>query len=54
MTEENGRGAIGLHDKTTHGGEVVTACDEIKAMGVPVADVAKAVCKFLSSLTDLR
>ena len=37
MKDENGRGVIRLHDKTTHGGEVTTACDEIKAMGIPVA-----------------
>ncbi|MFX1676928.1 PAAR domain-containing protein [Paraburkholderia sp. A2WS-5] len=37
MKDEHGRGVIRLHDKTTHGGEVITACDEIMAMGVPVA-----------------
>jgi len=37
MRDENGRGAIRLHDKTTHGGEVTTACDDLKAMGVAVA-----------------
>jgi uncharacterized Zn-binding protein involved in type VI secretion len=37
MKDENGRGVIRLHDKTTHGGEVITACDDFKAMGLPVA-----------------
>ncbi|MBN3808137.1 MULTISPECIES: PAAR domain-containing protein [Paraburkholderia] len=37
MKDEHGRGVIRLHDKTSHGGEVITACDEITAMGVPVA-----------------
>jgi len=30
MKDENGRGVIRLHDKTTHGGEVITACDDIR------------------------
>lgn len=37
MKDHQGRGVIRLHDKTTHGGEVITACDDMKAMGVPVA-----------------
>ena len=37
MRDEHGRGAIRLHDTTTHGGQVITACDELKAMDVPVA-----------------
>lgn len=37
MKDESGRGVIRLHDKTTHGGEVITACDDIKALGIPVA-----------------
>ncbi|MEX3954785.1 PAAR domain-containing protein [Trinickia sp. EG282A] len=37
MKDENGRGVVRLHDKTTHGGEVITACLDIKAMGIPVA-----------------
>ena len=37
MKDENGRGVIRLHDKTTHGGEVITASDDLTAQGVPVA-----------------
>jgi uncharacterized Zn-binding protein involved in type VI secretion len=37
MNDENGRGVIRLHDTTTHGGEVISACDEITAMGIAVA-----------------
>jgi len=37
MKDETGRGVIRLTDKTTHGGEVISACDDMKAMGVPVA-----------------
>jgi uncharacterized Zn-binding protein involved in type VI secretion len=37
MKDEHGRGVVRLHDQTTHGGEVITACDDIKAIGVPVA-----------------
>ena len=37
MKDENGRGVIRLNDKTTHGGHVVTASDDLKALGVPVA-----------------
>ena len=37
MKDENGRGVIRLHDKTTHGGEVITASDDLTALGVPVA-----------------
>jgi uncharacterized Zn-binding protein involved in type VI secretion len=37
MKDESGRGAIRLHDKTTHGGEVISASDDLKAMGVAVA-----------------
>lgn len=37
MKDENGRGVIRLHDKTTHGGEVISACDDLKAMGIAVA-----------------
>ena len=48
MKDENGRGVIRLHDKTTHGGEVITACDEIKAMGIPVALKELAAVHFTS------
>ncbi|MGH8778815.1 PAAR domain-containing protein [Paraburkholderia sp.] len=37
MKDEHGRGVIRLNDKTTHGGHVITASDDIKALGVPVA-----------------
>ncbi|AOJ03156.1 MULTISPECIES: PAAR domain-containing protein [Burkholderia] len=37
MKDENGRGVIRLRDKTTHGGEVITASDDLTALGVPVA-----------------
>ncbi|MBR8314369.1 PAAR domain-containing protein [Burkholderia dolosa] len=37
MKDENGRGVIRLHDKTTHGGEVITASDDLTALGVLVA-----------------
>ncbi|MEJ8795700.1 PAAR domain-containing protein [Trinickia caryophylli] len=37
MKDENGRGVIRLHDKTTHGGEVITASDDMNAMGIPIA-----------------
>lgn len=37
MKDENGRGVIRLNDKTTHGGHVITASDDLKALGVPVA-----------------
>ncbi|NIE85352.1 MULTISPECIES: PAAR domain-containing protein [unclassified Burkholderia] len=37
MRDENGRGVVRLHDKTTHGGEVITASDDLTALGVPVA-----------------
>ncbi|MFM0649857.1 PAAR domain-containing protein [Paraburkholderia bryophila] len=37
MKDENGRGVIRLNDRTTHGGHVITASDDMKALGVPVA-----------------
>lgn len=37
MKDETGRGVIRLNDKTTHGGHVITASEDIKALGVPVA-----------------
>ncbi len=37
MKDENGRGVIRLNDKTTHGGHVITASDDLKAQGIPVA-----------------
>lgn len=37
MKDERGRGVIRLNDKTTHGGHVITACEDFKVMGVPVA-----------------
>jgi uncharacterized Zn-binding protein involved in type VI secretion len=37
MKDENGRGVIRLNDKTSHGGHVITASDDMNALGVPVA-----------------
>jgi len=37
MKDEKGRGVIRLNDKTSHGGHVTTASDDMKAMGIPVA-----------------
>ncbi|MGU7774189.1 PAAR domain-containing protein [Burkholderia sp. MR1-5-21] len=37
MKDERGRGVIRLHDMTTHGGHVITASDDLKAQGIPVA-----------------
>lgn len=35
MKDESGRGVIRLNDTTTHGGQVITASDDLKALGVP-------------------
>ncbi|AMP07656.1 PAAR domain-containing protein [Collimonas pratensis] len=37
MKDEHDRGVIRLGDKTSHGGEVITASDSFKAMGIAVA-----------------
>ena len=37
MKDENGRGVIRLHDKTTHGGRVISASDDLTAQGIFVA-----------------
>ncbi|WP_028222942.1 PAAR domain-containing protein [Paraburkholderia oxyphila] len=37
MKDQNGRGVIRLNDMTTHGGHVITASDDLKALGAPVA-----------------
>lgn len=37
MKDENERGVVRLGDKTSHGGEVITASDNFKVMGIAVA-----------------
>ncbi len=37
MKDESGRGVIRLGDKTTHGGEVVSAATDFLVLGVAVA-----------------
>lgn len=37
MKDENARGVIRLGDKTSHGGEVLSGCDDFKVLGVAVA-----------------
>jgi uncharacterized Zn-binding protein involved in type VI secretion len=37
MKDENDRSVARLGDKTSHGGEVITASDGFKAMGISVA-----------------
>jgi uncharacterized Zn-binding protein involved in type VI secretion len=37
MKDEKGRGVVRLGDKTSHGGEVMSACDNFKVMGIAVA-----------------
>jgi uncharacterized Zn-binding protein involved in type VI secretion len=37
MKDSNGRGIIRLGDKTTHGGEVISATTDFKVYGKPVA-----------------
>ncbi|WP_299535375.1 PAAR domain-containing protein [uncultured Herbaspirillum sp.] len=37
MKDHQGRAVIRLGDKTSHGGEVISACDSLKAMGKAVA-----------------
>ncbi|WP_425121028.1 PAAR domain-containing protein [Burkholderia gladioli] len=37
MKDENGRGVIRLHDRTTHGGQVITASRDLRVLGLPVA-----------------
>ncbi len=53
MKDENGRGVIRLHDKTTHGGEVITACDEIKAMDLHAMLIAFVLRTLIASLAAL-
>jgi uncharacterized Zn-binding protein involved in type VI secretion len=37
MKDKNGRGVIRLGDKTTHGGEVISAADDFTVLGKKVA-----------------
>ncbi|MEO6918404.1 MAG: PAAR domain-containing protein [Collimonas sp.] len=37
MKDQHGRGVIRLGDKTSHGGEVITASDNFKVLGIAVA-----------------
>jgi uncharacterized Zn-binding protein involved in type VI secretion len=37
MKDENGRGVIRLGDKTSHGGKVITAAQDLTVLGKPVA-----------------
>lgn len=37
MKDAKVRGVIRLGDKTTHGGEVVSACSDFKVLGIAVA-----------------
>jgi uncharacterized Zn-binding protein involved in type VI secretion len=37
MKDQNGRGVIRLGDKTTHGGEVISAAQDFVVTGKPVA-----------------
>lgn len=37
MKDKSGRGVVRLNDKTTHGGHVISACEDFKVLGVPVA-----------------
>lgn len=37
MKDANDRGVIRLGDKTSHGGEVVSACSDFKVLGIAIA-----------------
>ncbi|MBQ5942159.1 PAAR domain-containing protein [Massilia sp. AB1] len=37
MNDQQGRGVIRLGDKTTHGGEVISAAQDFTVLGKPVA-----------------
>lgn len=52
VKDEFGRGLICLHDKTTDGGEVIAACDDIKAMGLPVAVKGNLAIERVASGTE--
>ncbi len=45
MRDAKGRGVVRLGDRTSHGGEVISACESLRAMGRPVAlDGATTIC----------
>ncbi|WP_082488645.1 PAAR domain-containing protein [Duganella sp. Leaf61] len=37
MKDSNGRGVIRIGDATSHGGKVISACSDFKALGKPIA-----------------
>lgn len=45
MKDHRGRGVIRLGDRTTHGGKVISACSDFKALGKGVVvEGDKAIC----------
>ncbi len=45
MKDANGRGVIRLGDQTSHGGKVISASNDFKALGKPIAaEGDKATC----------